>query len=99
MNTAVLEGDEIIAPFASSPIDAMRGRGKLNATASAVASPTCHGSVPYELKTRTAGPKTKHSVSKRYKAPCSADGVISILILAEKASPIIGYKHGRFNAP
>ena len=83
--------DEIIAVFASSPIDSMRGRGKQAATASAVTSPTTY--LTTNILNTCKSQRTKHSFSKRHRT-CrdEKDSIISILVLSE---PIIGYKHGR----
>jgi hypothetical protein len=85
--------DEIVAVFASSPIDSMRGRGKQAATASAVSSPTTY--LTTNGINTCKSQRTKHSFStyKRHRT-CrdEKDTIISILVLSE---PIIGYKHGR----
>ena len=80
---------DIVPPITSSPIDCMRGRGKLGATASAVTSPTsCHTL----LKTMDMGTTQKRTnagnISKRrYKD----SGSIALLILSEK-TPLVGCK-------
>jgi len=76
--------DEIVPPVATSPIDAMRGRGKWNATASAVVSPAA--SINVTRSSITGNTKhTKHSVSKRCgRNSCSE--AISILIISEKTA-------------
>ena len=94
---------DIVPPITSSPIDYMRGRGKLNATASAVASPTLHGTKPPEETTCEKnvvpfGTKELHirklkrcSSSVSTKRRCKDTGSIALLILSEK-TPLVGCK-------
>jgi hypothetical protein len=82
----VADHADIVPPITCSPIDCMRGRGKLNATASAVASPTMCDTL---LKQTCAQKRTKAGgVSKRR---CKDTGSIAILILSEK-TPLVGCK-------
>jgi len=93
-----MEEDEVVAVFASSPIDSMRGRGKQTATASATVSPTTYFASPTILNScKSQKPKHSFSTYKRHRT-CREEKntIISILVLSE---PIVGYKHGRVNAP
>ena len=77
---------DIVPPITCSPIDCMRGRGKLGATASAVTSPTMCDTL---LKQTPVQKRTKAgNISKRR---CKESGYIALLILSEK-TPLVGCK-------
>ena len=83
---------DIVPPITSSPIDCLRGRGKINATASAVASLTTCDTMLKHMEV-SAGcsalqKRTKAGVSKRR---TKESGSIALLILSEK-TPLVGCK-------
>jgi hypothetical protein len=83
---------DIVPPITCSPIDCMRGRGKSNATASAVASLTTCDTLLHHVEASSCGGRQKRTTATGISKRRTKDsGTIALLILSEKM-PLVGCK-------